>query len=234
MTAELARVLAWLLLGALGPAAALPGLRRPARAAVGATLAAGGSVTLGPLAAVVLPVLAGLGAALAGTAPPRSAASDTRRPGGRATLRTGVVVALVVAAAVLATGAGDAVDAARRAAAEDHAWAVAGIGAVATVLSGPLVALLLCPLAVRLPARDVDHVAAGRVIGMLERAIVFGFLVVGAYGAAGLTVAAKGIARFPQFREEHEGYAEYVLIGTLASVALAAGGSMLAALLPRG
>ncbi|WP_210493691.1 hypothetical protein [Patulibacter sp. SYSU D01012] len=229
MTAELTRTLAWLLLGTLGPAVALPTLGRGSRSGAAAVLAAAGSITLDPVAAVLLPALAALGAA---SMRPSSRPAGASRPVARPALRPVALVVGAVVVAVLATGPADAVDAARRAAADDHAWAVVGVGAVATVLSGPLVALLLRPLAVRLPARDVDQVEAGRVIGMLERAIVFGFLVVGAYGAAGLTVAAKGIARFPQFREEHEGYAEYVLIGTLASVALAAGGAALAALVP--
>ena len=46
-----------------------------------------------------------------------------------------------------------------------------------------------------------------------------GFVVAGAPGAVALVVAAKSIARFPSFKEER--FAEYFLIGTLASVLVA-------------
>jgi hypothetical protein len=176
VTPELARVAAWLLLGMLGPAVLLPAARRPVRGLLGGAVAAGGSVTLSLLPAIVLPLLAAA-AAFAVADPPSRDAGDNGLTGHR---RATVAVLVGGVAAVLATGPEGAYDALRHATADDRAWTVVGIGAAATVLSGPVVAVLLGPLAARLPDRDVRHVEAGRVIGMLERALVFGLLVVGA------------------------------------------------------
>ena len=60
---------------------------------------------------------------------------------------------------------------------------------------------------------------AGRTIGILERMLITPLIFVGAYEAVGLALAAKSIARFDQLRDRR--FAEYYLIGTLASVALA-------------
>lgn len=58
---------------------------------------------------------------------------------------------------------------------------------------------------------------AGRVIGDLERIIMLTLVVAGQYGAVGLVVAAKSIARSEVISQ---GQAEYYLIGTLASILL--------------
>jgi len=60
---------------------------------------------------------------------------------------------------------------------------------------------------------------AGRVIGMLERAIIYIAILNNQFSAIGLIVAAKGFARFRQLEERR--FAEYVLIGTLLSALLA-------------
>lgn len=57
----------------------------------------------------------------------------------------------------------------------------------------------------------------GRVIGYLERTIVFFFLLHKEYSAIAFVLTAKSIARFEQAKEK----AEYYLIGTLFSVASA-------------
>lgn len=59
--------------------------------------------------------------------------------------------------------------------------------------------------------------SAGRVIGNLERIIILTLVVAGQYGAVGLVVAAKSIARSEVISQ---GQAEYYLIGTLASILL--------------
>lgn len=61
---------------------------------------------------------------------------------------------------------------------------------------------------------------AGRYIGWLERALLYGLILLGSPDAAALVVAAKSIARFPSFAEEK--FAEYYLIGTLLSLLIAA------------
>ena len=59
----------------------------------------------------------------------------------------------------------------------------------------------------------------GRWIGQLERALIFAFVLVGYLEGIGFLVAAKSILRFKESEEQK--MAEYVLIGTLMSFALA-------------
>lgn len=66
------------------------------------------------------------------------------------------------------------------------------------------------------PDTDLRQYNAGRVIGILERYLIFTLLVAGAdYSVIALILAAKGFARFKQL--DRREFAEYVLIGTLAS-----------------
>jgi len=60
----------------------------------------------------------------------------------------------------------------------------------------------------------------GEAIGILERLIVVTFVLVRAEAAIGLVIAAKTLARFRQLDDRD--FAEYYLLGTLASVAVAA------------
>lgn len=58
----------------------------------------------------------------------------------------------------------------------------------------------------------------GRVIGLLERALIFFLVLVGEVGGVGFLVAAKSVFRFGELRERaNRVEAEYILIGTLAS-----------------
>jgi hypothetical protein len=66
---------------------------------------------------------------------------------------------------------------------------------------------------------DADEYNRGRVIGLLERALIYVFVLTGQFGAIGFTLAAKGLTRFKEL--ENRGFAEYVLIGTLLSSSLA-------------
>jgi hypothetical protein len=61
---------------------------------------------------------------------------------------------------------------------------------------------------------------AGKWIGIVERLIIFIFVVYGEYSAIGLLVAAKGIIRFSE-KDRQEIKTEYLVIGTLLSIALA-------------
>lgn len=66
---------------------------------------------------------------------------------------------------------------------------------------------------------DTDEYRAGRLIGILERWIIYVVLVVSQnYNIIALIIAAKGFARFRQMDERP--FAEYVLIGTLLSTLL--------------
>jgi hypothetical protein len=56
---------------------------------------------------------------------------------------------------------------------------------------------------------------AGRVIGMLERMLIFFFVLINQFGAIGFIIAAKGFTRFKEL--DKRDFAEYVLIGTLLS-----------------
>jgi len=63
------------------------------------------------------------------------------------------------------------------------------------------------------------EVARGRAIGVLERAMALTLVLLGQYGALGLVVAAKSLARFKNLEDRE--FAEYFLVGTLASLMLA-------------
>lgn len=86
--------------------------------------------------------------------------------------------------------------------------------------------LELGPLQMR---RDEDRTAGaievsrGRAIGALERGLALTLVLLGEYSAVGWIIAAKSLARFKQLEDRE--FAEYFLIGTLASflLALAAG-----------
>lgn len=66
-------------------------------------------------------------------------------------------------------------------------------------------------------ATDEAEFNAGRVIGILERNLIFLVLILAnSYAAVGFIIAAKGFARFKQMDERN--FAEYILIGTLASM----------------
>ena len=66
----------------------------------------------------------------------------------------------------------------------------------------------------------------GRVIGPLERVMVFAFAVGGNYGGVAAILAAKGILRFPEISRDEDkngdgSRAEYVLVGSFVSWFLA-------------
>ncbi|HEX7035461.1 MAG TPA: hypothetical protein VF210_06780 [Pseudomonadales bacterium] len=66
------------------------------------------------------------------------------------------------------------------------------------------------------PETDERQYNAGRVIGFLERYFIFALMLAGAdYGVIAVILAAKGFARFKQL--DRREFAEYILIGTLAS-----------------
>ena len=75
--------------------------------------------------------------------------------------------------------------------------------------------------------RDEDRtsgaiqVARGRAIGALERALILTLVLLGQYAAIGFVIAAKALARFRALDDRD--FAEYFLVGTLASLLLALG-----------
>jgi hypothetical protein len=66
---------------------------------------------------------------------------------------------------------------------------------------------------------DVDEYNRGRVIGTIERLIMAAIVAAGAYSALAFLIGAKGLIRSKEF--ENRDFAEYFLIGTLSSAALA-------------
>jgi Protein of unknown function (DUF3307) len=67
----------------------------------------------------------------------------------------------------------------------------------------------------------------GEAIGVLERLLVVVFVLTNSLAAIGFVVAAKTLARFKQL--DDRAFAEYYLLGTLASVSIALASSLLAA-----
>ena len=69
---------------------------------------------------------------------------------------------------------------------------------------------------ITVPAAELSR---GMVIGVLERAITMTLVFIGQFGALGLVIAAKALTRFRALDDRD--FAEYVLIGTLASLLFA-------------
>ncbi|HET8762495.1 MAG TPA: hypothetical protein VFM12_03725 [Gemmatimonadales bacterium] len=91
---------------------------------------------------------------------------------------------------------------------------VGGIGVVRLVLAQVPVREQQEPAAgIEVPQGEL---ARGRLIGILERALVLTLVLLSQYGALGFVVAAKALARFRGLDDRD--FAEYFLIGTLASL----------------
>jgi len=89
---------------------------------------------------------------------------------------------------------------------------------LATRAGGFAVGHLMEPFADRLPA-DITAESlpgAGRVIGLLERSLIFALILLGQPAGVGLLIAAKSILRFGAVKDDRA-LSEYVIIGTLAS-----------------
>ncbi len=87
-------------------------------------------------------------------------------------------------------------------------------GAIAaTRAGGYFVALLIAPWMGKV-AQGLS--GAGRMIGLLERSVIFVLILTGHPEGVGFLIAAKSILRFSETREDRL-VSEYVIIGTLAS-----------------
>jgi len=99
-------------------------------------------------------------------------------------------------------------------------------------LGGALVRLVTSLLPERTKEERIGMEGAGSIIGILERLLVTSFVLFWpAYGAAaiGLIFSAKSIARFPEMgKKDGTHFAEYYLVGTLTSLAVAIGSGMIA------
>lgn len=89
-------------------------------------------------------------------------------------------------------------------------------GMIVTVTAGGYaVGMLTARFSQQVESRGM--VDAGRMIGQLERALIFLLIMVEQPAGIGFLIAAKSILRFDTTREDHK-TSEYVIIGTLASV----------------
>ena len=79
---------------------------------------------------------------------------------------------------------------------------------------------------------DESQKGAGKMIGYLERLIVFFLLIHGQFTAVAFVITAKAVIRFPEIKEGQAALAEYYLIGTLLSMAFAFTIPLLLGLLP--
>ncbi|HEV8489266.1 MAG TPA: DUF3307 domain-containing protein [Candidatus Limnocylindrales bacterium] len=77
------------------------------------------------------------------------------------------------------------------------------------------------------PEGHASPARIGATIGVLERLLIVAFVLTGSTAAIGFVVAAKTLARFRQLDDRD--FAEYYLLGTLASVAVALGSGLVAA-----
>ena len=89
---------------------------------------------------------------------------------------------------------------------------------LATRAGGFAVGLLMAPFAAQLPHEITAESlpGAGRIIGQLERGLIFAFIFFGRPEGVGLLMAAKSILRFGAVKDDRA-LSEYVIIGTLAS-----------------
>lgn len=103
---------------------------------------------------------------------------------------------------------------------------------LATRAGGFAVGLLMEPWAAEAPP---GLPGGGRMIGLLERGLIFVLILTGQSQGIGFLIAAKSVLRFSDTKDDRR-ISEYVIIGTLASVswaiAVAAGTSALLAHLP--
>ena len=89
---------------------------------------------------------------------------------------------------------------------------------LATLAAGPIIARIMR----RFPAPEQEDGLsnAGRVIGILERAVIYLMVIMGEPSGIGFLIAAKSVARY-ELVSKNRAAAEYVIIGTLASFAWA-------------
>ncbi len=84
----------------------------------------------------------------------------------------------------------------------------------ATVLGGPAVGHLMAQWRADAGIEGLDN--AGRMIGLMERALIYLMVMVGEPTGIGFLIAAKSILRF-ETASRNQKASEYVIIGTLAS-----------------
>lgn len=84
----------------------------------------------------------------------------------------------------------------------------------ATWAGAPAVGKLMAPYRIAASPDGLEN--AGYTIGLLERALIFGMVLIGEPTGIGFLIAAKSILRFDTVSKDQK-VSEYVIIGTLAS-----------------
>ncbi|MDV4167766.1 DUF3307 domain-containing protein [Rhodovulum sp. FJ3] len=84
---------------------------------------------------------------------------------------------------------------------------------IATRAGGFAVGLLMAPMAEQIDANGLP--SGGKLIGLLERGLIYVMILAGQPAGIGFLIAAKSVLRFEATSDEKK--AEYVIIGTLAS-----------------
>lgn len=105
----------------------------------------------------------------------------------------------------------------------DAAHALLGAAALVHLVgtSNVLVRMVLTATGAEVIAQE-RSLQGGRVLGPIERILLFAMALAGEYGALAAVVAAKGILRFPEISRDAPGHAaEYVLVGSFVSWASA-------------
>jgi len=102
-------------------------------------------------------------------------------------------------------------------------WIYATALVFITVVSGIVIQVVMSKWTDTLnSSRDESLNNAGKYIGILERLLIFTFVVTGHWEAIGFLMAAKSVFRFGDLKESKERkLTEYILIGTLLSFGIA-------------
>ena len=103
-------------------------------------------------------------------------------------------------------------------------WMLALCLLLLTQVSSIVIKMIVTRWIPEMPIPDGSLQNAGTYIGMLERLMVFVFVVTGHWEGIGFLIAAKSVLRYGDLKEAHDrSLSEYVLIGTLLSFGLALG-----------
>jgi hypothetical protein len=197
-------------------------------------------IVLVVLGAALLPLAAWAGAAAwwfaaIAVAAGWAAVTSTREPA-RWGLWPAALLAVVVAVAVALIGVRDGQGPLERIWPIDSPLGVVSLD-LAIALAGALVFLVesgnvIVRASLRggvVAAEATNALRGGRIIGPLERVLVFALTLTGAFTLLAAVLAAKGIVRFPEISRDHDGgdRAEYFLVGSLVSWVVALGAAFL-------
>lgn len=105
----------------------------------------------------------------------------------------------------------------------DRVVLVAGSFIALLATANALVRLVLAAVGTEVEQPE-ERLLGGRIIGPMERILIFGFAVAGQFTAAALVVSAKSLLRFPEISRSDQridALTEYFLVGSMSSWLLA-------------